>query len=184
MTDFLKSMTSGRLSGHQLVGMSQQFDYLYVVVEGIWRPDRDTGILETPRGGVWAAIAQGSRRFMARDIYSFINTLQIICGVTVVVTSNVWETSKWLDSCHGWWGKKWARHKSHLQFRETERAELVKPNLTARIANQLTGIGGDKARKLGEKFSPRELFEVTEEELLEIEGIGPILANSIVEELA
>lgn len=184
LTDFLKSMTSGRLSGHQLIGMSQQFDYLYIIIEGIWRPDRDTGILETPRGGVWASIAQGSRRFMARDIYNFINTLQVVCGVVVIVTSNVWETAKWLDSCHGWWEKKWSGHKSHLQFRGSEHAQLSKPNLTARIANQLTGIGWDRARKLGERFSPMELFEATEEELMEIEGIGPVLAGNVVKELS
>lgn len=183
LSDFLKSMTSGRLSGHQLIGMSQHFDHLYVLIEGIWRPDRDTGILETPRGGVWASIAQGSRRFMARDIYNFINTLQVICGIVVVVTSNVWETAKWLDSCYGWWGKKWSGHKSYLQFRESEYAQLSKPNLTSRIACQLPGIGWDRARKLGERFTPRELFEATEKELREIEGIGPTLANKIVGEL-
>lgn len=184
--DFLQSMTTGRLSGHQVIGLTQQYDWVYLLVEGIWRPDRHTGLLQhINRQGKWAAVSQGSRRFMARDIYNFINTLQVICGVITVTTSNQWETAKWLGACHGWWNKEWGRHKSHLQFQKPiVHTQLRKPSLVTKMASQLTGIGWDKARKIGEWFETlAELVEATEEELAEIEGIGPKLAERIVEEI-
>ena len=184
VSDFLSSMTTGRFSGHQLIGLSAGFDFVYLIIEGVWRPERSTGILQVPCGGGWRAVQQGSRRFMVRDIYNFINTLQTICGVHVVTTYNDLETVKWLESCYGWWQKKWEAHKSHLQFRDSERAHLVKPCLVARIANQFAGIGLDRARRLGKEFhSPAELLTATEEELEEVEGIGKTLAKRIVKQI-
>lgn len=184
--DFLQSMTSGRLSGHQIVGLTQQYDWVYILLEGIWRPDRHTGILQhTNKEGRWSALSHGSRKFMARDVYNFIQTLQIICGIVVVATSNRWETAMWLTSCQGWWSKEWTKHKSHLQHQKpTTHVHLTKPNLVTRMASQLTGIGWDKARKIGERFSNMtELMDATEGELEEINGIGPKIASGIVKEL-
>jgi len=184
--DFLQSMTTGRLSGHQLIGLTQQYDWVYVLVEGIWRPDRKSGILQhINQNGKWAALSQGSRRFMARDVYNFINTMQVMCGVITVTTSNRWETAMWLTSCHGWWNKKWENHKSHLQFQKpVTHASLAKPNLVTKFASQLTGIGWDKARKMGEYFEDvSDFVHATEEELVDIDGIGPKLAERIVEEI-
>lgn len=186
LMDFLQSMTTGRLSGHQIIGLTQQYDWAYLLVEGIWRPDRHNGILQhINRKGKWAAVAQGSRRFMARDIYNFINTLQTMCGIVTVTTSNQWETAMWLSACHGWWQKEWGKHKSHLQFQKpVAHAQLRKPNLVTKMALQLTGVGWDKARKIGEQFhSAIDLVEATVEELIEIEGIGHKMAERIVEEL-
>ena len=184
ISDFLSSMTTGRLSGHQLIGLSANFDFVYLIVEGVWRPERGTGILQIPCGKGWQAAQQGSRRFMVRDIYNFINTLQIICGVHVVTTYNDLETVKWLESCYSWWQKKWEAHKSHLQFRDSDHAHLVRPSLVARIANQFPGIGLDRARHLAEKFkSPIELVLATKEELEKVEGIGKTLAKNLVRQI-
>lgn len=181
--DLLQSMTSGRLSGHQLIGLSAEYDKVYLLVEGIWRPDKKTGVLmRVGNNGKWVAAAQGSRRFMARDVYNYFNTLQIICGVTVILTSNQWETGKWLDTCYGWWSKEWNKHKSHLQFQKpVTHAQLVKPNLVTRVASQFNNIGWDKAKKIGKRFKLlKDFMEADEDDLMEIKGIGPKLAKSIV----
>jgi len=185
LMDLLQSMTTGRLSGHQMVGLTNEYDWVYLLVEGVWRPDRHNGMLHRiNKRGKWVAAAQGSRRFMARDIYNFIQSLQIMCGVITVKTSSTWETAKWLDSCHGWWSKDWEKHKSHLQFQKpTTHAHLVKPNLATRIWSQFEGIGWDKARKLAEEFDCLyDIAVATEEELVEVDGIGPKLAGSILQQ--
>ena len=186
LMDLLQSMTTGRLSGHQMVGLTHQYDWVYLLVEGIWRPDKETGVLQRiGRNGKWASAAQGSRRFMARDIYNFFQTLQVMCGVITVVTSNQWETAMWLTANYSWWQKGWEKHKSHLQFQKpVAHAQLSKPNLVTRMANQLTGIGWDKAKRIGEHFHDIfDLVDAEEEELRKIEGIGPKLAKQIVEEI-
>ena len=192
LPDFLKSMTSGRLSGHQLIGMLEQYDFVYILIEGSWRPNSNTGLLEVPKGKTWVPASQGSHRFMARDFYNYINTLQVICGVIVVTTYNKQETAKWLDSCYRWWNKKWEAHKSHLQFhapvnpsKRPRYVRLTRPNLTTLIANQIPGIGVDRAKKLGKVFAtPRGLFEASEEELEWIDGIGSVSAKKIMEALS
>lgn len=181
--DLLQSMTTGRLSGHQLIGLTENYDLVYLLVEGVWRPDRNTGILQRiSNGGKWVAAAQGSRRFMARDVYNFINTIQVMCGVVTVCTSNQWETAKWLDSIYGWWQKKWDKHKSHLQWQKpVVHAHLSKPNLVTKVASQFDGIGWDKARSIGFQFDLLEDFlGATEKELCEVPGVGPKLARSII----
>lgn len=184
--DLLQSMVSGRLSGHQLIGLKDNYDFVYLLVEGVWRPDRNSGVLMRTNGaGKWVAAAQGSRRFMARDVYCFLQSLQVICGVMVIQTSNQWETGKWLDSVYGWWQKGWEDHKSHLQWQKPKTfANLRKPNLVTRMAAQLDGVGWDKARKIGEAFSdPLDLVTATEAELKAIDGIGKKLAQTIIKQL-
>ena len=183
LMDLLQSMTTGRLSGHQLVGLTNRYDWVYLLVEGVWRPDRHSGILQRIGGkGKWIAAAQGSRRFMARDVYNFLNTIQIMCGVVVVQTSNQWETARWLDSNYGWWQKGWKKHKSHLQFQKPiVHAHLTKPNLVTRIASQFDGIGWDKARSIGKEFDQVGNFLfASKEDLRKVPGIGTKLAQSIV----
>lgn len=184
--DMLQSMTSGRLSGHQLIGLKQEYDFVYLLVEGMWRPDRHTGVLMRTNGrGRWVAASQGNRRFMARDVFCFLQSLQTLCGVMVIQTSNRWETGKWLDSIHGWWQKKWTDHKSHLQWHQpTTYASLRKPNLVTRMASQIDGVGWDKARKMGEVFKdPLDLVTATEDELKSVDGIGKKMAESIIKQL-
>lgn len=185
LLDLLQSISSGRLSGHQIIGLTQSYDHVYLLVEGVWRPDRRSGTLMRIGGkGQWIPAAQGSRRFMARDLFNFFNSLSIICGITVIQTGNKWETAKWLDASHSWWSKPWEKHRSHLQFRRPEaHAQLVKPSLATRMACQFDGIGWDKARSLGNRFPlPEDLIFASEADLMEVPGIGKGLAESIIKQ--
>lgn len=184
LLDMLQSMTSGRLAGHQLIGLKDQYDFVYILIEGVWRPDNTSGVLMRTNGkGRWIAAAQGSRRFMARDLYAFCHTLTVLCGVHVVRTSNQQETGKWLDATYGWWNRPWKSHKSHEQWvKPTPTAQLRKPNLATRVAAQFDGIGWDKARKIGEKFSATDIMSVHPSRFEEVDGIGPKLAQSIADQ--
>jgi ERCC4-type nuclease len=188
LNDLLNSMVSGRLSGHQLIGLSQNYDWVYLLVEGIWKPEQKTGILQKMVGKKWVDAspkAERGKRYMAREIYNFLNTLSIICGVRVITTDNQWESAKWLDATCGWWQKKWGAHTSHLQFHEPPvYAQLVKPNVVTRVASQLQGVGWDKARKIGERFKRVDLLvHSSVSELAEIDGIGKKTAESILQQL-
>jgi ERCC4-type nuclease len=181
--DLVQSMTTGRLSGHQLIGLQNEYDWIYLLVEGVWRPDRKTGVVMKPSGRGWRALSHGSRRYMAREIWGFLHSLSIICGIQVIQTSNQWETGRWLDVAFGWWDRAWGAHKSHLQFVQSKTyASLTKPNLTTRVASQFDGIGWDKARKLGSTFTLREFMNADEDDLRGIEGIGPKLSQTIIEQ--
>lgn len=184
--DLLQSMTSGRLSGHQVIGLRENYDYIYLLVEGMWRPDQHTGILQKFRGsGRWSSISHGSRRFMARDVYNFLNTMSVICGLHVVTTANIQESGRWIDSSFAWWSKPWKRHTSHQQFHVSNLpASINRPNPTTRLALQLDGVGPDKAKALGFAFrTPLDLSLASEDQLRRVPGIGPKLATSIIQQL-
>lgn len=181
--DLLGSMTSGRLSGHQIIGLKQAYDVVYLLVEGVCKADRKSGVLMRPGAKrKWQPVEHGSRRFMARELYAFLNSMQILCGVHVVRTSDKAESGKWLDSCFGWWAKPWTAHKSHQMWsRASEVAQFVKPTLAARMWAQFEGIGMDRARALAAKFPyPVDIFRAGKEELMSVEGVGAKLADSII----
>ncbi len=185
LLDLLQSMTTGRLSSHQMVGLIHDYDWVYLLVEGIWRPN-GAGILERlNRNGRWTTLIPNGKQYMAREVWNFLNTLQIMCGVMVIQTANEKETAKWLDAAHGWWQKKWNSHKSHLRFQQPhdQYAQLAKPNLTTKVAAQFGGVGWDKAHKLGAHFpSPTALLSASKEELIAVEGVGTKIADQIIKE--
>lgn len=189
--DLVQSMASGRLSGHQLIGMLEQYTHIYLLVEGIWRPNPKSGVLEKLRGKKWVPVHHGSRKYMARDIYNYINTLAVMCNVIPVFTASIQQSGYWMDCTHAWWMKEWKDHKSHLKFHRQDvmpkkrRAVLLRrPTSFERIISGVSGVGFDTATLLQKHFhTPMELALATEEQLLSVKGIGKKIAKMIIKEL-
>ena len=108
--DLVASMKSKRLSGHQLPGMSENYDYGYLMVEGLWRPG-DSGELEVWRNGKnsgWEA--QG---LLYSGILGYINTLIICAGMAYIRTCSEKDTVASVVELYKWWSKPYSSHKSH-----------------------------------------------------------------------
>lgn len=185
--DLLNSMSTGRLSGHQLVGLKNSYDVVYLVVEGVWRLGAD-GQMEVPSGrGKWRALELGRRKYMAREYHGYLNTLGVLGGLIVRETRSLRHTAKLVLDLYNWWSKK--GHTSHLaihknRFAGDEEAVLVRPGLVRRVAAEITGIGWGKSLEVAKRFqSVKEMVEAGEKEWREIPGIGKTLAKTAVEEL-
>lgn len=182
--DFVNSMCSGRFSGRQLIGMLNSYHYLYLILEGVFRANPKTGVLEVYRYGGWYEHTAGKRRFMARDIWAFMNTLQVVCGLHCYHTSTPSDTVYYIRALHHWWTKEYEEHKGHLQPHTGITVELSKHSLVRRVAAQLDGIGWGKAKALDLEFgSVVELVCAVPSQLMAIDGIGKKLATSIVKQL-
>ena len=182
--DFVNSMCSGRLSGHQLVGMMNSYHYLYLVIEGMFRANPQCGLLEVWRKGGWQEYRAGKRRFMMRDIWAFMNTIQVTCGVHCYHTSTESDTAQYILALHHWWTKEYAEHRGHLQPNTGTVVELSKQSVVRRVASTLDGIGWEKAKALDLRFETvAEMVQAEEKELREVDGIGKGLAGSIVRQL-
>lgn len=195
--DLLQSMTTGRLSGHQLVGMRQQYRVIYLLVEGIWRPNPQDGVLEMAHRGGWRPLELGSRRFMAREVNSYLNTLSILGGVHLIQTGTLAHTAMVVSDLYRWWtGKPLNKHKGHLGFDRSGDlfsgegdngclvARLRKPGVVSRMSKELTGVGWEKAQAMAKRFSsPMELALATEKQLMEVPGVGKTLARRMIKEL-
>lgn len=99
------------------------------------------------------------------------------------------EFASWLWSTYTWWQKRWQDHKSLNVFdksksRPTGRGlGLVDPPQVAHFAKEFDGVGWKHALAISDRFeSVRALTNASVSELLEVEGVGKVLAASIVEQ--
>lgn len=186
LTDALSSMATGRFAGHQLPGMQAVFKVRYLVVEGIWRANPQTGLLEYPRGKKWLPVDLGGRQFMARELEGFLTTQEIMGGMHLRITGTPKQTAQLLVNLHHWWtDKKWEQHHSHLAFDLSdgpETALLRKPGLLRRMAKELPGIGWGRSRAVEDYFdSVADMVNAEESEWLEIAGVAKGIAPQVVE---
>ncbi len=184
--DLLNSIATGRLMGHQLPGLLSSYDRVYLVVEGEWRGNPITRMVEAPRRrGVWADITHG-RRFTYEGVWALLTTVENL-GVTVRTTRNMTETCHMIEGMERWWNKEWEKHKSHMAMHKrvvtgtptylTSRTS----SLIRRIASELPHIGHDRSLVVERYFSSvLHMINAGEEEWIGIEGIGKITAREVV----
>lgn len=182
--DALTCMGDGRFAGHQLPGLLSTYDRVWLVIEGEYRVDFDTGIL-LGHGQKRREVSHGPRRFMYRELCNWLTTMEVMAGVHVRRTGNRIETAKFLADVHGWWQKEFADHKSHLAIHTQgpgtgDAALFTKASLPRMVAAQLPGIGWKKSQAVVKKFGTVAKMVVADQvEWTEIEGIGEVLAERI-----
>src|SRR5207249_2326281 len=86
--DAVNCMYSGRLADYQIPLMKQQYDVCYLIVEGIWRPDPESGVLQYYKGelgkwGKWIDVASGRKRLMASSFELWLSTMENLGGLRV-----------------------------------------------------------------------------------------------------
>ena len=185
--DLIKSMTEGRLSGHQLIGLFNTYNRVYLLVEGIWRGNPQSGLLERwTKSRGWHIIEFGRRRFTYREIVNYLNTLATMCGVIVWRTDGVVDSGRWLSDLHAWWDKPWEDHHSHLAFHSDPPigAFMRKPPAFRRMVKELTDVGWKKSEVICRWFNTMEkLMNASERDLRQVPGIGTKMAAQIYKEL-
>jgi len=189
VSDLISSITSGRLSGHQLPKLIREYQHAWLIVEGRYRASAE-GVLETPQGATWAP-HMGSRgsgqAFTYRELEAFLTTLEMRAGLHLRRTFDRTETAVLLATLYQWWtGKAWHEHRAHLALHSPVRDAglLYKPSLRRRIAAELPGIGISKSGAVADHFpTVRALVDASPEEWTAIPGIGKTLATRITEAL-
>jgi ERCC4-type nuclease len=187
--DLIQSMENGRLSGHQLIGLKETYSWVYLIVEGVWRSNPATGILEEKQGVAWAPYGFGTRRYMGREIMCYLNTLTVKTGVIVHKTFNRSETVQFILALHSWWERRWELHVSHLSQNKSARGQngevhLVPPTMLRRVAAELPGVGWGKSKDVEKHFGT--VYAMTNAEVkewMQIPGIGKTIAEKVVKEI-
>lgn len=177
--DMLSSIETGRFSGHQLLGLKEKYERVYLIVEGMWVEDR--GILRV-RGerGRWE---RKGRTFRVPDLLSFLTSMEE-AGVTVRTTDSSLMTALTIGSLKNWWGKEWEKHTAQSSMNKTGVLKVRRASLIERIAVELPGIGKGRAEMVARKFgSVEEMIMAAECEWKEIEGIGKNTAKAVYESI-
>ena len=161
--DVLQCITNGRFAGYQLPGLVQSYQQVYLLIVGEVKACIGNGLLQVRGHGGWQDATVGSRRFMYKDLHTWLLTIQIKGGIGIVTCSNYNEAILWLSGLWGWWTVKgWEEHKAHLALNTTmesqlrDRALLIQPSLVRRVAAQLPGVGFDKSGKIAERYGTVE----------------------------
>ncbi len=180
--DALQCMTDGRFAGHQLPGLVNTYDRVWVVLEGKFTVDFSTGLLLADGKRRRDAIAQGSRRFMYRDLSNWQSTMEIIAGLRFRRTTDRVETARFLADLHGWYAKNWVDHHAHLALHQenVDVAQFRKPSLARMVAAQLPGVGFKKSQAVVDNFhTVNGMMEASVEDWAAVDGIGKVLARRI-----
>lgn len=183
--DMINSMSSGRLQAHQLPGLISSYKVVNVILEGLWRGNPHTGIIETPKGGKWLPLSHGKRRFLFKEVVGFLATITYVVGVRVWRTANEGETVQLLTTLAHWWtSKDFNEHRSHLSLRTeiADTAQLTQPGLVQRVAATLPGIGMRRSREVAKRFgSVMDLVMADAGEWEAIPGVGKGIAKKVRE---
>jgi ERCC4-type nuclease len=185
--DLDDSMRTGRLSGHQLIGLLNSYWKVYLIVEGVWRTDKE-GRMQRPLGrGVWAEVSRPGMTYVS--LYMFLNSLSVMAGVITIFTQGISHTAGVIKALYHWWQRPYSDHRAHLNFHRPEPTNTVgtpftPPNLVQRIAKELRGVGWERSVNLANAFQlPLDLVCASRDELSEVPGIGKGVADSIIKEM-
>lgn len=185
--DLANSMQSGRLAGHQIPGLLDTYQHVWLVVEGIYRRSRGSSVVEIPRGAGWYPLHLGRRPVFWSQLENFLTSLEALAGIHMRHTRTSRETAEFIHLLHDWWQKP--DHKSlKVIHRPAPRAELARLDDVTRqirdIAGTLPGIGYDRAMAIAKACkSPADLFMWTDRDFQKVPGVGRTLAKRIVASL-
>lgn len=181
--DLMGSIRSGRLSGEQLVAMNQIYQFVYLVVEGLYRPSSD-GFIEVHVRGKWRDLVLGRQKFLYSELDNYLTTVELNANVMVRRTASEYETCVQVVDLYRWWNKEWDRHHAHEAIKHQEGVTLKRASLLRRVAAELPGVGWIRSGAVEKHFaSIQEMTIANERDWVQIEGIGPGIAKRVVKAL-
>jgi ERCC4-type nuclease len=163
LMDAVGCMFNGRLVDHQIPLMKAQYDVVYLVIEGIYRPCPQSGILQylklfqneskdNVQCGKWVDASHGKQRLLYSSFVSWVNTLAVQGGMLVKTTSSMEVTAALVIALYNWWQK--SDHRSFRQMDETtESAVLSRPSMLRRMVALLPRVGWSRSAILAQRFT-------------------------------
>lgn len=201
LSDMLSSLRTQRFVGEQLPKLINHYEFIYLVIEGRFRTNWYTGMIEERWGKDWTTVSVGSQQFLGLELDSFLNSLSV-SPVRVRHTRDEKETIEFVVSLHHTFSKPWDEHAKKLVGIHTppEYALVGKASTVRRGAYALTGIGWERSGAVEQHFSsiadmcakdvpcPEHCgygrYEKTlPREYEKIDGFGKVLSKRIVAEL-
>jgi ERCC4-type nuclease len=180
--DMLNCIEDARYVAHQRPGMLAMYRFNFLIVEGIWKPEIDTGyMLELVGAMNWRPYR--NRAFIVRydKLFRYLISVQL-AGTPVIMTRDLDHTAFNLVSMYRYFQKKWEDHTSLTEVQKLNIATLAgKPSLVRRWAEELEGVGGKIGQAAAQIFdTPLALAQADEEQWIKVPGVGAKLARAIV----
>lgn len=180
--DAVACMIDGRFASRQLPGLVEEYEKVWLLVEGPYTADNNTGLLLAGVGKNRKEVAFGQRRFMYRELSHWISTMEICAGIRVRNTFDRLDSARFIAMLYSWYAKPYDKHQSHVALSEQDNfAMLAKPSLIRRVAAQLPGIGFTKSEAVAKHFGTvANMANSEESDWMKIEGIGLTIAQRVI----
>lgn len=161
--DAVSCMYSGRLADRQIPLMKAQYDICYLVIEGVYRPCPQSGVLqylklfdkESEKGiqcGKWLDASSGRKRLMYGSFENWLSTLTLKGGLHLRFTPSPDSTAAMLASLCTWYQRE-SHHSFHVLDESTETAVLSRPTMLRRMIALLPRVGWDRSAILARRFT-------------------------------
>lgn len=192
--DLAQCIGDGRYLQQVQTAKDDGIDVLCLVVEGRIHCNPDDGMLEVPIWGInprtlkRAEIYQAVRPNITYSRFDqFLTELQFLAGIIVKRSENVHETATIIKALYQNFQTAPNEHGSLRRIYEAPNRDsilLTRPGLVRRIAKELPNIGWSKSRAVAEHFKTvRGMANASEQEWMEIDGIGKGIAGKVVREI-
>lgn len=183
INDLVNSLLSGRLADHQLPGMLRLYDHCYLIVEGYYRCDTGSGLVQGWRGGHWTDITSGRQRLTWKGLDGWLSSMELLGGIRVRRTVTEHETVQTVQALYTWWQRE--DHRSLKVFNTSaDAAAIERPGLVRRMAAELPLIGWERSADVARKFGTvRRMVNAPIAEWLTVDGIGKGIAAKVQDAL-
>lgn len=157
--DMIQSIMSGRLAGSQLPLMAQQYDFTFLIVEGEYRCNSQTGKLEILNSKRrWQNTIWKRQALDYRSLDAAMNTLRLKTPVQVIKTYSPQHTAMEIFHLWHWFNSKsWSKHKSYVAFPEHANPNVMETFTKAsdfrRIVKELPHIGWTRSQAVEDLFN-------------------------------
>lgn len=185
MGDMLNCIDDARYAAHQRPGMLNMYNQSILMVEGIWRPDKESGyMMELVASMTWRPYRYRSQMVRYSKLFRYLLSVQF-GGTTVIITRDIEHTAYNICECYHYFQKRFEDHTSLLEVQRLNIPELRgKPSLVRRMASQLEGVGVKHSMAAEKLFdTPFDLISADESQWMRVDGIGAKLARAIVKSI-
>lgn len=182
--DALDCMQTGRFAAHQLPGMRKIYQDCWLIIEGRFRRNPRTEILEIPCGKGWMSASHNRQSFTWHEFKKWQTTIRIQGGFRIEYTYDRVETAALIVSLYSWWQNPWDNHSSLKVFNTSDSGPLTvslnRITQARRLINAIDGVGWDRSYALEKHFGSLEgLMLATPEQLAQFTCNGRKLGISL-----
>lgn len=152
--DMLSSLRTGRLAGEQIPKLLNHYDYTFLVLEGGFRTNRYSGLIEDRFGRDYSPLLIGNSNFLGLELESALTSILAATPIRYLRTRDEHETVEWLVSLNHAFSKPWDRQLAKITaiHQPEQYATVGKASTLRRFAYILEKIGWEKSGTIEQNF--------------------------------
>ena len=153
--DMLSSLRTGRLSGEQIPKLLNHYDYIFLVLEGTFRTNWYSGILEDKYGKDYSPVLVGKSTFLGLELESALTSILAVTPIRYIRTRTERETVEWLISLNHAFSSPWDKQLSKVTaiHQPEQYATVGKASTVRRVTHALSGLGWERSGVLEQNYN-------------------------------